>query len=99
MGPYRRLQQFLRPYYGRVLGTLLLSALANALSAFSYALFVPFLNTLFNEEPFNAGAGSQMTRLLTGLGAWLLEGREPMAALRVVILVILGTMPLKNVFA
>ncbi|MBM3907977.1 MAG: ABC transporter ATP-binding protein [Gemmatimonadetes bacterium] len=99
MAPYRRLQQFLRPYYGRVLGTLLLSALANALSAFSYALFVPFLNTLFNEEPFNAGAGSQMTRLLSGIGAWVLQGREPMAQLRVVILVILGTMLLKNVFA
>ena len=50
MGPYRRLQQFLRPYYGRVLGTLCLSALANALSAFSYALFVPFLNTLFQPQ-------------------------------------------------
>ncbi|MBA4071118.1 MAG: hypothetical protein C0497_04660 [Gemmatimonas sp.] len=99
MGPYRRLQQFLRPYYGRVVGTLLLSAMANALSAFSYALFVPFLNTLFNKEPWDAGAGSQMSRLLKGMGSWLLQGREDMAALRVVILVILSTMLLKNVFA
>ncbi len=99
MGPYRRLQQFLRPYYGRVVGTLLLSALANALSAFSYALFVPFLNTLFNQEPWDAGTGSQMTRLLKGMGAWLLDGREKMEQLRVVILVILLTMLLKNVFA
>ena len=99
MGLYRRLRQFLRPYYGRILGTLLLAAVANALSAFSYALFVPFLNTLFNAEPFDAGAGSQMTRLLKGMGSWLLEGRAPMAQLRVVILVILCTMLLKNVFA
>ena len=99
MGPYRRLQQFLRPYYGRVVGTLLLSALANALSAFSYALFVPFLNTLFDHQPFDAGAGSQMTRLLEGMGSWILEGRESMAALRIVIVVILTTMLLKNVFA
>lgn len=99
MGPYRRLQQFLRPYYGRVVGTLLLSGVANALSAFSYALFVPFLNTLFDHQPFDAGAGSQMSRLLAGMGAWLLEGRESMAALRVVILVILATMLLKNLFA
>ena len=96
---YRRLQTFLRPYYGRILGTLLLSAVANALSAFSYALFVPFLNTLFDHQPFDAGAGSQMTRLLHGIGAWVLDGRETMAALRIVILVILGTMLLKNVFA
>lgn len=95
----RRLLQFLRPYYGRVVGTLLLSALANALSAFSYALFVPFLNTLFNQEAFDAGAGSKMTRLLKGMGSWLLDERESMDALRVVILVILGTMLLKNVFA
>ncbi|MDQ8154834.1 MAG: ABC transporter ATP-binding protein [Gemmatimonadota bacterium] len=99
MGPYRRLQQFLRPYYGRVVGTLLLSAVANALSAFSYALFVPFLNTLFNEEPFDAGAGSPMSRMLKGMGSWLLAGREPMAQLRLVILVILSTMLLKNLFA
>jgi len=99
MGLYRRLRQFLRPYYGRIFGTLVLAAVANALSAFSYALFVPFLNTLFNTEPFDAGAGSQMTRLLKAMGAWLLDGREPMAQLRVVILVILGTMLLKNVFA
>lgn len=99
MGPYRRLQQFLRPYYGRVVGTLLLSALANALSAFSYALFVPFLNTLFNKEPFDAGAGSKMTKLLEPMGTWILGSREGMDALRVVILVILTTMLLKNVFA
>ncbi len=99
MGSYRRLQQFLRPYYGRVVGTLLLSALANALSAFSYALFVPFLNTLFNEEPFDAGAGSRMTKLLETIGTWVLADREGMAALRLVILVILATMLLKNVFA
>ena len=99
MGPYRRLQQFLRPYYGRVVGTLLLSALANALSAFSYALFVPFLNTLFNQEPFDAGAGSRMTKMLEAIGTWVLDGRESMDALRVVILVILATMLLKNVFA
>jgi len=99
MSIYRRLQQFLRPYYGRVVGTLLLSALANALSAFSYALFVPFLNTLFDHQAFDAGTGSQMTRLLQWMGGWLLQGRESMAALRVVIVVILTTMLLKNLFA
>ncbi len=99
MGPYRRLQQFLRPYYGRVVGTLLLSALANALSAFSYALFVPFLNTLFDHQPFDAGAGSKMSALLQAIGSRVLAGRETMAALRIVILVILVTMLLKNVFA
>ena len=99
MNPYRRLQHFLRPYYGRVVSTLLLSAVANALSAFSYALFVPFLNTLFNQDAFDAGAGSKMSGLLRAMGAWLLDGREKMAQLRVVILVILSTMLLKNLFA
>ncbi len=99
MDLYHRLKHFLRPYYGRVMGTLVLSAVANALSAFSYALFVPFLNTLFNLEPFDAGSGSQMSRLLKGMGAWLFDGRDKMAQLRVVILVILGTMLLKNFFA
>jgi subfamily B ATP-binding cassette protein MsbA len=96
---YRRLQQFLRPYYGRVVGTALLSATANALNAFSYALFVPFLNTLFNKKPFDAGESSKMSGVLETLGAWLLDGRTEMEALRIVILVILGTMMLKNVFS
>lgn len=99
MALYRRLQPFLKPYYGRILLTLCFATVANALSAFSYALFVPFLNTLFNTEPFDAGAGSQMTRLLRQIGSWALEGREPMAQLRIVIFVILGTMLLKNLFA
>jgi subfamily B ATP-binding cassette protein MsbA len=99
MGLCKRLQQFLRPYYGRVLGTALLSAVANALNAFSYALFVPFLNTLFNKKPFDAGANSKMSGVLETLGAWVLGGRSEMAALRIVILVILATMMLKNVFA
>ena len=99
MGLYRRLQQFLRPYYGRVVGTALLSATANALNAFSYALFVPFLNTLFNKKPFDAGASSKMSGVLEALGAWVLHGRTEMEQLRTVILVILATMMLKNVFA
>jgi len=99
MGLYRRLQQFLRPYYGRVLGTALLSAIANSLNAFSYALFVPFLNTLFNKKPFDAGASSKMSGVLETLGSWVLGGRSEMEALRIVILVILATMMLKNVFA
>jgi len=98
MDLYKRLQQFLRPYYGRVVGTMLLSAIANALNAFSYALFVPFLNTLFNKKPFDAGASSRMSGVLETLGAWVLDGRTEMEALRIVILVILGTMMLKNVF-
>ena len=95
---YRRLLQFLRPYYGRVVGTALLSATANALNAFSYALFVPFLNTLFNKKPFDAGANSRMSGVLETLGGWLLDDRTEMEALRIVILLILGTMMLKNVF-
>ncbi len=96
---YRRLQQFLRPYYGRVVGTTLLSAIANSLNAFSYALFVPFLNTLFNQKPFDAGAGSRMSGMLQALGSWVLQGRDAMAQLRIVIMVILATMLLKNLFA
>jgi subfamily B ATP-binding cassette protein MsbA len=96
---YRRLQQFLRPYYARVVGTTVLSAIANSLNAFSYALFVPFLNTLFNKEPFDAGKSSRMSAILEALGQWVLAGRAPMAALRIVVLFILGTMLLKNLFA
>ncbi|MHB1310369.1 MAG: ABC transporter ATP-binding protein [Gemmatimonadaceae bacterium] len=99
MGLYKRLQQFLRPYYGLVVGTALLSAIANSLNAFSYALFVPFLNTLFNKKPFDAGASSRMSGVLETLGSWVLGGRSEMAALRIVILVILLTMMLKNVFS
>ena len=96
---YRRLLRFLRPYRGRVMGTLLLSATANALAALSFALFIPFLNTLFELPALGIGTPNRMTLLLRQLIGRFLDGADKMDALRTVILVILATMLLKNAFA
>lgn len=96
---YRRLLHFLRPYRGRVAGTLLLSATANALAALSFALFIPFLNTLFELPPLGIGTPNRMTLLLRQLIGRFLDGADKMDALRTVIVVILATMLLKNAFA
>ena len=97
---YRRLLHFLRPYRGRVAGTLLLSATANALAALSFALFIPFLNTLFALPPLGVGTPNRMSALLRRSSVPLSrKGASKMDALRTVILVILATMLLKNAFA
>jgi ATP-binding cassette, subfamily B, bacterial MsbA len=94
----RRLLRFLRPHKWRMIGTVVCSIVAAALDAFAFSLLIPFLNALFGTPqliPLNKGLITTVQQRTIG---WLLEGRNEMGALLVVIAVITLTVVVKNVF-
>jgi subfamily B ATP-binding cassette protein MsbA len=90
---YRRLLVFLRPHRWRMAGTLACNIIAAVLDVFSLTLLIPFLNQLFNQP--NISPVSDFQRWLLGN---LFDVANPHEALRNVIIVILTTVVLKNVF-
>jgi subfamily B ATP-binding cassette protein MsbA len=93
-----RLLRFLRPHRWRMIGTVGCSIVAAALDAFAFSLLIPFLNALFGTPqliPLNKGLITTVQQRTIG---WLLEGRDEMGALLVVIAVITLTVVVKNVF-
>ena len=94
---YRRLIGFLRPHWWRMALAIASSILAAALDGFSFALLIPFLNTLFGLAPLPQGAGAVTTLLEFTVGS-LLDPTDPMRSLRNVIIVILATVAAKNFF-
>jgi subfamily B ATP-binding cassette protein MsbA len=94
----RRLLRFLGPHKWRMAGTVASSIVAAALDAFAFSLLIPFLNALFGTPqliPPNKGLITAVQQQTIG---WLLEGRDKMGALLVVIAVITVTVVVKNVF-
>ena len=97
MSHYRRLLGYIRPHSAAMVGTIACSIGAAVLDAFSFALLVPFLNTLFGEAPLpNVGSGA-LTRVLQSTIGALLDPNDKMGSLQNVILIILVTIVLKNV--
>jgi subfamily B ATP-binding cassette protein MsbA len=68
---------------------------AALLDAFSLALLIPFLNTLFNQPPINLKAGG-LSGLLRATVGMLLDPGDKMGSLRNVILIVLAVVLLKN---
>ena len=69
---------------------------AALLDAFSVALLIPFLNTLFNQPPLQLKAGWVSGLLHATIGHLMIDG-DKMTSLRNVILVVLLVVFLKNV--
>lgn len=92
---YRRLLPFLRPHAWRLGATVACNVGAALLDAFSLALLIPFLNTLFNQPPINLQAGWVADLLRATVGA-MLDPTDRMESLRNVILVMVGTLFAKN---
>ena len=90
---YRRLLVFLRPHRWRMVGTLACNIIAAVLDVFSLTLLIPFLNQLFNQP--NLSPVSDFQRWLLGS---MFDVANPHVALRNVIVVILTTVVLKNIF-
>ena len=80
-----------------MIGTIACSIGAAVLDAFSFALLVPFLNTLFGEAPLPTVGSEGLTRLLRATIGVLLDPNDKMGSLQNVILIILTTIVLKNV--
>jgi len=68
---------------------------AAVLDAFSLALLIPFLNTLFDQPPIGIGGGGLSALLRSTVGAFL-DPADRMGSLRNVILIVLAVVLLKN---
>lgn len=96
MEVYRRLLVFLRPHSWRMAGAIVANIAAALLDAFSLALLIPFLNTLFNQPPLNIKAGWVSSLLQATVGR-LLDPSDKMGSLRNVILIVLAAVLVKNI--
>jgi len=94
---YRRLLRFLRPHAWRMAGNIVANFVGAALDGYSFALLIPFLDALFGLPELPLGHGWVTDFLRATIGALLYPG-DPMRSLRNVILVILATVALKNLF-
>jgi subfamily B ATP-binding cassette protein MsbA len=78
-------------------GNIVANFIGAALDGYSFALLIPFLDELFKQPPIPLGKGWVNTFLHATIGR-LLDPAQPMQSLRNVILVILATVALKNLF-
>ncbi|HZO17667.1 MAG TPA: ABC transporter ATP-binding protein [Gemmatimonadaceae bacterium] len=95
---YRRLLPFLRPHWWRMAGNVLANVIAAGLDGFAFALLIPFLNALFGSEPLPVDGGWVTAFLRRTIGG-LVDPANPMGSLRNVIIILMGTIALKNFFA
>ncbi|HEU4643309.1 MAG TPA: ABC transporter ATP-binding protein [Gemmatimonadaceae bacterium] len=94
---YGRLLRFLRPHAWRMAGNIIANFIGAALDGYSFALLIPFLNALFGQPQLPLGQGWVNDFLHATIGA-LLDPNDQMGSLRNVILVILATVAVKNLF-
>ena len=94
---YRRLLGFLAPHRWRMVGAIICSVLSAVLDAFSFVLLIPFLNALFDQPALPLRSG-WLTRVLDFAIGRLINPADKMGSLETVILIILATVALKNLF-
>lgn len=92
---YRRLLPFLKPHTWRLVGAMLTNIGAALLDAFSVALLIPFLNTLFDRPALDIKAG-WVSRLLHATVGQLVVNGDKMTSLRNVIFVVMLVVIAKN---
>jgi subfamily B ATP-binding cassette protein MsbA len=95
MSVYRRLAPFVRPHSWRMAGAIVGNVVAAVLDAFSLALLIPFLNTLFDQPPIPLKSGGLSGLLRATVGA-LLDPTDKMGSLRNVIFIVLALVITKN---
>ncbi|MEO8945428.1 MAG: ABC transporter transmembrane domain-containing protein [Gemmatimonadaceae bacterium] len=93
---YKRLLPFMRPHTWRMVGAIVTNIGAGLLDAFSVALLVPFLNTLFDRPPLDIKAGWVSTLLHQTVGRLMVNG-DKMGSLRNVIFIVMAVIVAKNV--
>src|SRR5215218_894714 len=76
-------------------GAITCNILSAVLDAFSLALLIPFLNTLFNQPPITVG-GNKLSSLLSATVGVMLDPSDKMGSLRNVIFIIIALLLLKN---
>ena len=93
---YRRLLPFLKPHSWRMVGAIATNIGAALLDAFSVALLIPFLNTLFDRPALDIKAGWVSSLLHATVGQLMVSG-DKMSSLRNVIFVVMIVVIAKNV--
>lgn len=100
MSMYRRIIGYLYPHRTLFALSILAMIFFAALDAFSFTLLIPFLSVLFEGGSVADAAGggdSSIERLLEWSIGGLLDGADPMQALRNVVLVLFFIFLLKNI--
>jgi ATP-binding cassette, subfamily B, bacterial MsbA len=95
----RRLLSFLKPHAWRMAAAVACSMAAAVLDAYAFALLIPFLNALFGLKTLLPPNSGWLSRILTVTIGALLDPTNKMRSLEIVILIIVCTVALKNVFA
>ena len=95
MSVYGRLFPFVRPHRWRMVGAIAANIGAALLDAFSLALLIPFLNTLFNQPPIPVG-GNRLSEVLGATVGLMLDPSDKMGSLRNVIFIVITLILLKN---
>jgi ATP-binding cassette, subfamily B, bacterial MsbA len=96
MGRSARLVSLLRPYTLVFTANILATLVASVLDGATFVLLIPFLRTLFGLGPLPVAGGSSVERVLAIVAGPMLTAGSPAAALRNVVLVLVGTLLLKN---
>jgi subfamily B ATP-binding cassette protein MsbA len=95
----RRLLGFLKPHAWRMAAAVACSMAAAVLDAYAFALLIPFLNALFGLKTLLPTNSAWLSRLLAVTIGTLLDPNDKMRSLEIVILIIVCTVALKNVFS
>src|SRR6266542_3688674 len=97
MGRSGRLFLLLRPYALLFVANLVATFVASVMDGATFVLLIPFVRALFGHGPLPVAGGSAVERLLGLAVGPLLAAGSPGAALRNVVLVLVGAMVIKNV--
>ncbi len=95
MSVYRRLWPYVRPHRWRMIGAVVTNIASAVLDAFSLALLIPFLNTLFDQPPITVG-GNKLSAILSSTIGVLLDPNDKMGSLRNVIFIVIALILVKN---
>ena len=96
MRRYRRLLGFTRPYRPAFAAGFVAAVVASVLDGLTLVLLIPLLRLLFGAATVAPESATLVERALTGALAGVLPA-DPRAALRVVVLVVLAVVAVKNV--
>lgn len=93
---WRRLYSFVRPHQGKLLAVIVLNLLAAIADVFSFALLIPFFNTLFGQ-PDLLPRDNALGKLLKLVIGRLLDPANKMDSLYRVMFIVLAAVTIKNV--
>jgi ATP-binding cassette, subfamily B, bacterial MsbA len=78
-----------------MVGSVALNIAAAVFDAFTLALLIPFLNTLFDQPPITVG-GNRLSQVLAATIGFLLDPNDKMGSLRNVIFIVIALILIKN---